>query len=313
MRKEVFTFLLFFVLAALLWYGYTMQSVRNTRVPVLIQYTGQSGNIGFGQPGLPDTVQIEVRDAGARLNTYHREPLRLTIDLRPYIHGEKGTIRVPSDAFRRSISDILQGTSRLIETTPEEISCPYFTEQEKTVTVAFQGRLNMAPEYQITGTPQLSHKRVKIYGQERDLTAIDTLYTDYTELNELSDTTELRLALAVPTGIRAERDSIDVRISTERFTEKKFTCPLHVRGIPEGYRIRLFPREVEVSVRVGMSHFAQVNASDIHAYCVYSPERKDKLEVELQFSNPYITGAWAYPGVVEFLLFVQQDEKDSNG
>lgn len=313
MRKELFTFLLFFVLASLLWFGYTMQSVRNTRVPVLIQYTGQSGNIGFGQPGLPDTVQIEVRDAGSRLNTYHRESLKLTIDLRPYIHGEKGTIRVPSDALRRSISDILQGTSRLIETTPEEISCPYYTEEEKTVTIAFQGELNMAAEYQMTGAPQLSHKRMKIYGQEKDLATIDTLYTAYTALNELSDTTELRLPIAIPTGIRAERDSIDIRIATERFTEKKFTLPLRAKGVPEGYRIRLFPREVEVSVRVGMSHFAQVNASDIHAICVYSPERKDKLEVELKFTNPYITGAWAYPSVVEFLLFVQQDEKDSNG
>jgi len=66
--------------------------------------------------------------------------------------------------------------------------------------------------------------------------------------------------------------------------------------------MRLFPREVEVSVRVGMSHFAQVRAEDIRVLATYSPERKDKLEVELQYTNPYITAAWAYPAVVEFLL-----------
>ena len=78
--------------------------------------------------------------------------------------------------------------------------------------------------------------------------------------------------------------------------------PLRVTGVPEGYRIRLFPREVEVSVRVGMTHFAQVQESDIHAWCTYSSERIDKLDVELRYSNPYITAAWAYPAVVEFLL-----------
>ena len=111
MKRDVLTFLLFLVLAACIWYGHAMNSVRNTRVPVLIQYTGKPSAIALGEQGLPDTVMIEVRDAGSRLNSYHKETLRLTIDLHPYIHGDKGTIHVPSDALRRSISDILQGTS----------------------------------------------------------------------------------------------------------------------------------------------------------------------------------------------------------
>jgi hypothetical protein len=146
MKRDILTFLLFLLLAAMLWYGHAMQSVRNTVVPVLIQYTGKPGTIGLGEAGLPDTVMIEVRDAGYRLNTYHSDPLHLSIDLRQYIHGEKGTIRVPSDALRRSISDILQGTSHLIDTKPEELVCSYYTEREKTVNIVFAGSLETADE-----------------------------------------------------------------------------------------------------------------------------------------------------------------------
>jgi hypothetical protein len=279
-----------------------MQSVRNTRVPVLIQYTGKPDAIGLKAPGLPDTVMIEVRDAGARLNTYHRDPLRLTIDLHSYIHGERGRIYIPSDALRRSISDILQGTSRLIETQPEDITCDFFTEQEKSVLLVFRGELKTANEYQIIGQPTLSRKRMKIFGDEKTLSTIDTLYTEWKELSEVSDTMRVRCAIEVPQGIRAEEDSVDLCIIAERFTEKKFAIPVHIKGVPEGYHIRLFPKEVEVSVRVGMNHFAQVKASDIHAWCTYSSERTDKLDVEISYSNPFITAAWAYPGVVEFIL-----------
>lgn len=299
---DVMTFLLFFLLAAFVWYGHAMHSVRNTRVPVLIQYTGKPGSIGLGGAGLPDTVLIEVRDAGSRLNTYHREPLHLTIDLRQYIHGEKGTIHVPSDALRRSISDILQGTSRLIETRPEEISCPYFTEQEKTVPLAFRGETTLASEYQMVGSPVLGRCKIRIYGQDKELNTIDTIYTEYLELNDISDTVALRAALSIPRGMRAEFDSVDVRIVSERFTEKKYSVPIQVRGVPEGYRIRLFPQETEVSVRVGLAHFSEVHQSDIHAVCIYSPDRTDKLDVELRYSNPFITAAWTYPSVVEFIL-----------
>ena len=302
MRRDVLTFLLFVVIATLVWYGHAMQSVRNTRVPVLIQYTGKPDAIGLKAPGLPDTVMIEVRDAGARLNTYHCDPLHLTIDLHSYIHGEKGRIYIPSDALRRSISDILQGTSRLIETQPEDITCDFFTEQEKSVLLVFRGDLKTANEYQIIGQPTLARKRMKIFGDEKTLSAIDTLYTEPQDLSEVSDTIRVRCAIEVPQGIRAEEDSVDLCIIAERFTEKKFTIPVHIKGVPEGYHIRLFPKEVEVSVRVGMNHFSQVKANDIHASCAYSPERTDKLDVEISYTNPYITAAWAYPGVVEFIL-----------
>ena len=302
MKKDILTFLGFVVLAALIWYGHAMQSVRNTHVPVLITYTGKPGNIGLGEEGLPEQVMIEVRDAGARLNTYHREPLHLTIDLRSYIHGEKGTIHVPSDALRRSISDILQGTSRLIETKPEEILCPYFTEQEKNVRIHLDADLTPAAEFQFVGSPVLSKSAVKIYGQDKKLAAIDTIYTEPLSLTDLSDTTDLTVALAIPKGVRTDADSIQVRIIAERFTEKRFMIPLRVTGVPAGQHMRLFPEEVEVRVRVGMSHFAQVQAQDIRAVCHYSHKREDKLDVELRYSNPYITSAWVYPGVVEFIL-----------
>ena len=302
MRRDVLTFLLFVVIATIVWYGHAMQSVRNTRVPVRIQYTGKPDAIGLKAPGLPDTVMIEVRDAGARLNTYHRDPLRLTIDLHSYIHGERGRIYIPSDALRRSISDILQGTSRLIETAPEDITCDFFTEQERNVCLAFRGTLKTANEYQLVGQPALSRKRMKIFGDEQSILAIDTLYTEYQELTEVTDTMNIRCAIDAPEGIRLEDDSVDLRIIAERYTEKKFSVPVHIKGIPEGYRIRLFPKEVEVSVRVGMNHFGQVKAGDIHASCTYSPERTDKLDVNITYTNPYITAAWAYPGVVEFIL-----------
>lgn len=299
--SEILTFVFFLVLATLLWYGHAMQSVRTTEVPVLIQYTGKPGQIGLGAK-LPDTILIEVRDAGAQLNMYHRDPLHLTIDLRTYIHGEKGTIYIPSDALRRSIGDILQGTSLLIDTKPAEIRCPYFTEQEKTVAIAFDSEVLPAKEYQLVGKPKLARTKVKLYGQEKALSTIDTLYTQYMPLTGLTDTTLIRMPLVIPQGMRAEVDSVEVRIITERFTEKKFSLPVRVQNAPQGYRIRLFPNEVEVNVRMGIRHFAEVQESDIKVTCTYSPERTDKLDVELSYTNPHITAAWAYPGVVEYLL-----------
>ena len=300
--RDALTFLLFFILSAAIWYGHAMRSVRNTHVPVLIQYTGKPGSIALEAKGLPDTVIIEVRDAGQRLNGYLQEALHLTIDLRPYIHGDRGTIHVPSDALRRSISNILQGTSSLIDTKPEELTCSYFTEKEKTVPIIVDCEAEPANEYLLVGDPKPNRTKMKIYGDERELSKIDTLYTRHTLLTNLTDTTDVRVALDIPHGIRAEEDSINLRYIAERFTEKKFLVPIRVKGVPEGYSIRLFPDQVEVNVRVFMRLFSQVQAKDIQAVCIYTPERVDRMEVELNYTNPSISTVWAYPSVVEFVL-----------
>lgn len=299
---DVLTFLFFFLLATAIWYGHAMQSVRTTSVPLFIHYTGKPNSIGLSGMGLPDTITIEVRDAGKRLITYKNEPLHLTIDLRPYIHGPKGKIQIPSDVLRRSISDILQGTSILTKTTHEEISCDYYTEMGKIVPITLRSNLQIAPEYQLAGPPTLSHQQITIYGNENILNTIDTLYTEELILTGLNDTINTHIPLLIPTGTRCTIDSIGVRIVTERYTEKKFTIPLRAINVPVGYHIRLFPQEIEVSLRVGVTHLAKIKANDIEATCTYTTDSHDKLAVDLHYNNPYITAAWAYPSIVEFLL-----------
>lgn len=296
------TFLFFFLLATAIWYGHAMQSVRNTSIPVYIHYTGKPNSIGLSGVGLPDTIKIEIRDAGKQLIAYRHEPLHLTIDLRQYIHGQKGTIHIPSDVLRRSISNILQGSSQLTTTTPEEITCDYYTEIGKIVPIVLKSDLQTAPEHQLTSATILNHQQVTIYGSENKLNAIDTLYTEELILTGLHDTTHTHIPLNIPPGIRCPIDSINIRIIAERYTEKKVTIPLRALNVPAGYDIRLFPHEIEVSVRVGLNHLSEVKASDIQATCTYTEDSKDKLAVDLDCTNPHITAAWAYPSVVEFLL-----------
>lgn len=299
---DLLTFLLFLTLAAVIWYGHAMQSVRDTRVPVYIHYTGKPNHIGLSGEGLPTMILVDIRDAGKRLNAYQKEPLHLTIDLHTYIHGSKGNVHIPADVIRRSIGDILQGTTHLIQTYPDEITCAYFTEEEKEVPIAVDCDLQLAAEYQLVGSPILSQPTVTLYGKEKTLASIDSIYTEYVTLQNIADSTKTRVGLAIPEGLRCNTDSINMLIVAERYTEKKFTLPLQVRGVPDGYKIRLFPNQVDVSVRVGMNYFSKITEKDIRAVCHYSADRTDKLVVELEYSHPRITGAWAYPSVVEFLL-----------
>lgn len=302
-NKDVFLFILFFIFAALLWYGHAMQSVRNTRVPVYIEYIGKPGSIGLGEEGLPEQVLIEVRDAGYRLNSYHQNPLQITIDLHQYIHGDSGTIQIPANDLRASIKAVLQDNSKLIDTKPEEIRCRYFKEREKSVVLVFHGKIDPAEGYQKIGEPRLAEKRIRLYGSAAQLRRIDTVRTQFVELTNVSDSVRMRVPLAIPQGLRAEQDSVQIELPVEQYTEKRFTVPIRIQNQPLWCRMRLFPENVEVSIRIGMNHFDEIKASDLKVYCLFPTLPSSKLDVFFEYpDNPHITSTWYYPTEVEYLL-----------
>lgn len=299
---DILTFLFFVLLATVLWYGHAMQSTRNATIPVIVSYTGIPDNVGVEKRNLPDTLQVEVRDAGYRLHSYRTTRPKLTIDLSNQIHGSKGTICISADVLRRSISNILQGTSKLQSVNPEQIECNYYRQEEKILPIEWDGRITPATEHYIVGEPELSVEYVKAYGRRDFLDTISVIHSELVSLKNLKDTTIARFALQAPRGIRLSKDSVTITVVCERFTEKAFVLPIMVQDVPEGESVRLFPRETEVTVQVGMSHFGEISADDVVAQCEYPAPGAEKLTVEVAYTNPYILSARAYPGEVEFII-----------
>lgn len=302
-NKDIIIFILFFVLATIIWYGHAMQSVRNTRVQVDIRYIGKPAYIGLGEEGLPDHVMIDVRDAGHRLVDYHREPLQITIDLHQYVHGDSGMIQIPSTALRGSIKAALQANSNLLNTYPEEIRCSYFREHEKTVKLVFGGEIQLADGYQLIGKPRLQKQQITIYGKQEMLKQIDSLLTKPQTISNLNDTLRRYIAVDLPKGVRAEADSVLLEVYTEQFEEKRFEVPIVACCVPPHSHARLFPATAEVKVRIGMRYASELKASDLCVTCSIPMMPKKKLDLELDYSaNPHITFGWVYPSEVEYLV-----------
>lgn len=300
--RDVLTFLLFVVLATALWFGHAMQSVRNARVVLPVHYTGIPQDAYLSGEALPATLKAEVRDAGKRLRKYQVAPPELTIDLSNQIRGTEGDIRISSDVLRRSVTDLLQGTSKLVSVEPEQIVCAFVRQEEKSVRVEIDGEFVPAAEYQIAGEPRLIQTSVTIFGTHGQLDSLSVIHTEPIQANALKDTTLLTVALRAPEGIRLAQDSVGITVITERFTEKQFKLPIRATEEREGERLRIFPHEVSVVARVGISHFAEVEAKDFEVLCPYPRPGDNKLPVTVRHHNPYITNLRFFPQEAEFIV-----------
>lgn len=211
--RDTVVFLFFVALATAMWLTHALNSARTGIIPVEMVYEGVGEELSFS-PQLPRVLHVEVHDEGRRLGTYSKTPLQLHVDLSEQIHGKQGEVRVSADVIRRGINDQLQGTSKLLQVTPEHIQSSY----------------------------------------------------------------------------------------SEQQTEKEFVLPLTVQGVPKGQTVRLFPREVTVSLMVSLRHYNEVRADEIEAVCMYPKGEPEFLEVQIRYKSPYIASARSNPSRVEYII-----------
>ena len=279
-----------------------MQSVRNARVVVPIHYAGIPEDAYFDHGRLPATLKIEVRDAGKRLRMYQVNPPELTIDLSTQMQSESGTVRISSDVLRRSLTDLLQGTSKLVSAEPEQISMEYVRQEEKRVPVMLRSDFLPAAEYQLVGSPTLLQQELSVYGTEEQLASLQAIATEDSLLTDLRDTCLLVLALDAPEDIRLTQDSVQVQVITERYTEKQFRLPIKPAEVREGEQLRVFPQEVSVTVRVGLSHFSEVTEEDFSVTCPYPTLHDNKLPIRVDCRSPYSSNLRFFPQEAEFIV-----------
>lgn len=298
---ELLLYLCFVLLATLMWFGHAMSSVRNANIPVRITYVGVPQDM-VCNPALPQTLDVEVRDAGNRLRVYSSNPLEITINLNKQVHGTDGEIYVSEEYLRRSISNILQGTSKLQHVTPSQIHVSYHKQEEKIVPICSQVTIRPASEYQVLEEPQLAPTSIRAYGYSSALDTLTCIYTEELNITDLRDTLDSWVHLIAPSGVRLQQDSIQIHIVAERFTEKTFVLPIIPHNIPDGCRLHLFPQETTVTLRCAMSHFANINENDIQITCDFPTDSAQQLVVQAHCDNPYVTHIKLSPSIIEFII-----------
>ncbi len=299
--KDFLIFLMFVGLVTTFWWGHAMTSTREVTIQVALQYSGVDDRYVFSTP-LPTQLSVNVRDNGRELRQISQQKLSLTIDLTNLITSEEGILELTSTMLRPRLQEILPGSTIILHTYPEQHESKYRCEASRLVPIQLQENITTAPQYQLTGPAKLSPDSVYIYGPTDLLGTIDAILTDSIIYHDVRDSISQVVKLIVPEGLRCARKQTEVNYYAEQFTEKSFILPIEVNNIPDGKTIQLFPQEVTAIVRIGVTHFAELDPTDLHATCEYPQNNEDILPVVVKSSNPHATYIRFYPNSIEYVI-----------
>lgn len=132
--REALTFVCCLAIAAALWVGHALASVRDLTLNVPLEYTHVPTDIVF-EPKLPDHVSITLRDAGRRLLGERHNLPTITLDLASQIKGNSGTIYISAKQISQQLPDTWNGsgTAKIRAIKPETIESHYTERQTEKV------------------------------------------------------------------------------------------------------------------------------------------------------------------------------------
>ncbi|MBS9773589.1 MAG: hypothetical protein KGV59_00310 [Tenacibaculum sp.] len=162
--------------------------------------------------------------------------------------------------------------------------------------------------YDIVEKPLIKPDSVTISGTELQLKNINSIRLERLVLQDVSNDINKKLPIVLPEKLNKVKichSSVEISIKVNKFTEKEFEIPVHVKNIPKGSKLNIFPKKVKVFFKLQLEDFDKITKDSFEVYCDFNEAVKNKhpyLILKLKSKSDYILTSRIVPNKVDFLI-----------
>lgn len=292
--QEILRYLFFVFLAMLYW---------------LLQTFNQSGEATFTFPvvlegvpeevyivdSLPKTLRVTLTDKKYRLLNYRWEDHPDTIRFHyASLLQTTGTFTYSSDEVEKRIQSHISSSSEIQQYHPQILQYQYSSGLRTRVAVKFRGKVSADKMYQVTDTI-LTPDSVEVVAPADIADSLKTIYTQFTTINNLRDTTTVTVRLSKSRQIKLLQHTVQAIFPVEMYIRKTYDVELQGLNFPFDLCLRSFPGTVKVSCKMSASTAKKINPSDFVLGADYHTLMKDSLE------NKYSVQVFSQPKDLEII------------
>jgi hypothetical protein len=303
--KEVFVFLLFFILSTLMWFLYKTSQWQEVHLDVPVIYKGIPTNVQMDET-LPTHLIATFKDKGSSLFFYMlgQKLPPITIDLSHHFSTNEKIVLL-TRYYEKEVFSHLRSSAGSLSLSPDTLVMSYTKLYAKMLPVHFSGNIQLARQFMLSDSIQLIPNEVAVFGSKSALDTMTAVYTDPLFLKDVKDSINMKCQLRIPATLRVDPSFVILKAFVEPFTEKSIEVPIVAINMPKNLLLRTFPAFVKVVCLVGISHFNQLKADDLRAVVDYNmlPQKDNrKASVTLLAPESVLKHSRVIPESVDYLL-----------
>ena len=306
--KEFFIFTAFVLLAFVFWLIQSLQDDSERRIEIPVRYSDVPNEWTLSENN-PKTVSVLLKDKGiSLLYNYFWKKRRYSIDisvsdLQPV---SDSTLQITNRMLETELSKQLLTSTSIVSVEPHEIRLYYDMLSARLTPVRANVSVTTKPGFQVFDSITVSPSEARLYGSAKIIDTLNNVKTKPVTLEGLSKTSELKVQLDLPTGVKADIETVSLTIPVEEFTEKKLRLMIQCPDIPEDNVLRMFPSSVEVACNLPLSHFRELTEDILEIRIPFAEftenQATGKIPVRLTQKPSWVTNPIITPGEVEFIV-----------
>ena len=306
-NKTLLKYFFFFLISFSFWFLSMLSKYHETSLSLPVEYINfPVDKILFSDP--PSYIDIRVKSPGFSILFYNFiscPTLILDISKANIKTNKRG-----SDIFwlinskRKYIVDLLPGSMELITVNPSKILLQFTNKESKRVPVKLKSDITLKPELWYAQPITLTPDSITIYADLNKLDSIDFLETQPLILSDISNGGIYNIPIEPINGIEYDIDDVNVNLEVEYFIEETISYKLNYINMREGYKIRLFPEFVQITLRVSKEkyHILQTDLLEPIVDISQISNQNNRLEVKVINLPSFVQLERIYPSSVEFML-----------
>ncbi len=301
-------FLFFFVISLGFWLLQTLKDDYETELSIPVRLRKVPNDVVLTRE-LPAQVNVTVRDKGTVLLNYMlaKTFYPVIIDFEEYDTGTD-YVKIPRSEYQQVILAQLNAGTRLISVEPDTLELVYSRGNPKTIPVKLQGRITAGRLNYVSDTI-FTPDSVVVYAPDPILDTITAAYTERVTLLNIADTVKRYVSLEPINGAKFIPDHVALTLATDIFTEKMVEVPIIGVNFPPDKALRTFPSKAQVTFRLGLNNFKEVNAGDFILTVSYEElihSESDKFRLQLKTVPRGVSDVRIVPDMIDFLIEERQ-------
>lgn len=307
LQKDVIVFMVFVIISTFIWlfnalrndftYEYNLK-VKLTNIPeemILLS---------------PSTQKLDVKIEGVGYSLIRQaisnkmSPISYDVS-KLHISKNKGHYLLASDQYDKILSQLLVGVD-LLKVSPDTLCIKLEPKAYKKLAVKFDGELSFQKQYTLSDEIKFTPDSVLVSGYNEIIDTMQYVYTSFQRFFDVSDTIKKSISLKKERTIEYSCDKVNLIAPVELFTEKSIVVPIENPDLNDSVRLKLFPPDIKIVFRTGMSKFDKINEKDfsitVDNQSLLNDERPQRLKVKLEYDNPFIQRVDFSPIYVDYLL-----------
>ena len=307
-RKQVLLYLLFVALSTLLWFlnklnhEYTIEVART----ILLDNTPFGLRVVDAQN---NQITYRIKGHGYALMSYrgwaYTSPIHINYrdSLRRFSSFHLNGATLSRQDLTTILSRHLPSDLQLIDIISDSLSFQFGWQLEKRLPIHANINYSLADQCMLVKPIELSEDSVNVIGTKDLLESLTAIETVNTELGTLTTSRTTTIPLAIPIGLSTSRNTVDLTLSVEQYTEKTLHVPIAVHNDTDSLHLKLIPAAVDVVCNIPLSYYDSLSTHTLHFWVQPDTLHQfPRLQIQLDAPPYYVHNLRFHPMYVDYYV-----------